>query len=144
MIKKYKGKIFSMEKISALNLDLSILEQRLVQRFRWWPRRAALGVRNYKRFLYCLQVLKDTALTPSEEIDEVWHYHILDTQAYHTHCQQVFGHYIHHTPANTRETLPEFDTMFQSFATWYEITFHEPLQDWSLSWQDVWSKSLAL
>lgn len=27
-----------------------------------------------------------------------WHYHILDTRAYHKDCDTVFGHYLHHFP----------------------------------------------
>ncbi|NJN86389.1 MAG: hypothetical protein HC881_08865 [Leptolyngbyaceae cyanobacterium SL_7_1] len=37
-------------------------------------------------------------LVPPDDIDQVWHYHILDTQKYATDCQHLFGYFIHHFP----------------------------------------------
>ena len=31
-------------------------------------------------------------------IDEVWHQHILDTNAYAEDCERIFGHFLHHYP----------------------------------------------
>ncbi|EAY29877.1 glycine-rich domain-containing protein [Microscilla marina] len=31
-------------------------------------------------------------------MDQMWHYHILDTLAYHQDCEKVFGGYMHHYP----------------------------------------------
>ena len=35
---------------------------------------------------------------PGREVDIVWHYHILDTEAYIRDTAQIFGRYLHHPP----------------------------------------------
>ena len=37
-------------------------------------------------------------LPPSKDIDEMWHFHILDTRAYKNDCETTFGYYMHHFP----------------------------------------------
>ncbi len=37
-------------------------------------------------------------LTPTREIDEVWHNFILHTKFYDEYCQNNFGRFIHHNP----------------------------------------------
>lgn len=37
-------------------------------------------------------------MVPNKIMDIFWHYHILDTRAYHKDCEAVFGHYLHHFP----------------------------------------------
>ncbi|MBD2018613.1 hypothetical protein H6F43_00245, partial [Leptolyngbya sp. FACHB-36] len=36
--------------------------------------------------------------TPTWEIDQVWHCHILDTDKYAKDCDTLFGQFIHHFP----------------------------------------------
>ncbi|EAY25607.1 glycine-rich domain-containing protein [Microscilla marina] len=51
----------------------------------------------YKRFLnLCLKYGK--GIVPNKVMDQMWHYHILDTLAYHQDCEKVFGGYMHHYP----------------------------------------------
>ena len=50
---------------------------------------------------YMLHVSKDSddlIGMPSQEIDHLWHAHILDTQEYHSFCEKAFGYYLHHIP----------------------------------------------
>lgn len=35
---------------------------------------------------------------PVEDIDHLWHAHILDTNEYHKFCEKAFGKYLHHQP----------------------------------------------
>ncbi|MFB2917231.1 hypothetical protein ACE1CB_01930 [Aerosakkonema sp. BLCC-F2] len=51
----------------------------------------------YKMFL-CLSYLYPHEIAPSQEIERVWHEHILNTFAYAQACQQIFGKFIHHSP----------------------------------------------
>lgn len=37
-------------------------------------------------------------LPPSQDIDEVWHAHILHSKEYTDFCKLVFGDYLHHNP----------------------------------------------
>ena len=51
----------------------------------------------YKRYLnLCLKFGK--GIVPNQIIDKFWHFHILDTRAYHKDCEAIFGHYLHHFP----------------------------------------------
>ena len=51
----------------------------------------------YKRYLQlCKKYGK--GIVPNKIMDKFWHYHILDTRAYHRDCNTVFGHYLHHFP----------------------------------------------
>ena len=43
---------------------------------------------------------------PSEAVDTAWHEFILFTQKYAIFCNQAFGHFLHHTPA---EGMPQPD-----------------------------------
>lgn len=51
----------------------------------------------YKRFLHLCQKYGH-GVVPNRIMDVFWHYHILDTRAYHKDCETVFGYYMHHFP----------------------------------------------
>lgn len=51
----------------------------------------------YKRYLHLCMVY-GKGIVPNKIMDKFWHYHILDTRAYHKDCDKVFGHYLHHFP----------------------------------------------
>lgn len=59
-------------------------------------------VNEYKRFLFLKHLVdsedKEPVISPSSQVDEVWHEHILDTRVYFDDCQNLFGHIIHHSP----------------------------------------------
>lgn len=52
----------------------------------------------YKRFLHLNMKYKDAAIVPNKIMDTMWHYHILDTRAYHRDSEKIFGGYFHHFP----------------------------------------------
>lgn len=54
----------------------------------------------YKRYLHLTRHFPypTYSIVPNKIMDTIWHYHILDTRAYHKDCERVFGHYIHHFP----------------------------------------------
>lgn len=37
-------------------------------------------------------------IVPNKIMDQMWHYHILDTKAYHQDSNKIFGGYMHHYP----------------------------------------------
>jgi hypothetical protein len=82
------------------NLDLSSLRAKLMETQGWSSEHAEEVEGGYKRFLYALahKEPEDMLSPPSQEIDEFWHQHILDTRKYREDCNAVFGHYIDHTP----------------------------------------------
>jgi len=54
----------------------------------------------YKRYLHLTRhfPFPTHSVVPNKIMDTMWHYHILDTKAYHRDCERVFGHYLHHFP----------------------------------------------
>ena len=64
-----------------------------------WTRRFALrAIEEYKRFVF-LALTAGTQVTPSEEIDQVWHLHMVYTRAYwDDFCGQVLNKPFHHAP----------------------------------------------
>ncbi len=71
---------------------------RLARDHRWSLDFARGAVREYGRFCF-LAVASATAMTPSEEVDEVWHLHLTYTRDYwDLWCGSVLGAALHHDP----------------------------------------------
>ena len=64
----------------------------------WTKEQTELAIANYIRFLVLKHEYPNAEIVPSQEIDRVWHLHILDTLNYAADCQAVFGQFIHHFP----------------------------------------------
>lgn len=130
---------------SALDLDLSELEQRLVHRFGWPSRKVKMLSLEYKRFLFLIQKEgqkgpEALSLSPSEQIDEFWHMHILDTKKYQEDSKKLFGNFLHHDPGNTKEFSTEHANGFDLFQRLYKEEFREELMDFAFSWKDLLEK----
>lgn len=85
----------------ARSLDLGPIAYQLMQSKtgpQWTEQRTRRAIVHYLAFLYLVQSYPNHPLTPTWEVDQVWHYHILDTHKYAEDCQQLFGHFIHHFP----------------------------------------------
>src|SRR4051812_46443815 len=54
--------------------------------------------RVYRQFLTLHTGYPERIHVPSELIDLIWHYHILDTHKYAEDCQRIFGRFLHHDP----------------------------------------------
>src|SRR5690349_17854721 len=52
----------------------------------------------YRQFLKLAAKYPDAPVVPSEQVDEFWHAHIVDTQRYASDCERVFGRMLHHDP----------------------------------------------
>lgn len=58
----------------------------------------ALAQREYQRFLSLKLWYPDQLLVPERLALQVWHAHILDTRAYRTDCDAVFGRMLDYFP----------------------------------------------
>jgi hypothetical protein len=70
------------------------------------------------------------SIVPNGIMDEMWHYHILDTRAYQTDCNRVFGHYLHHFPyfgLRGGEDAQNLKSAFEITKELYEDAFGESL-----------------
>lgn len=59
------------------------------------------GLRDF--FLLCHIGEMDTLSLPSQIVDVAWHEFILSTRIYEEFCQQAYGHFLHHTPAESMQ-----------------------------------------
>lgn len=64
----------------------------------WSRDRAEAVERLYRGFLFLSFKYQDRPLTPSWDIDDFWHFHILDTMKYAEDCDRIFGFFLHHFP----------------------------------------------
>ena len=64
-----------------------------------WSRAYALAaIREYRRFVY-LALTGDQPVTPSREVDAVWHLHLTYTRSYwERFCGETLGRPLHHEP----------------------------------------------
>ena len=92
------------EVIAAIQaLDLESVKVRVMdaELGEGWTREYADSIEAaYKNYLAMLVKYPDDAedIMLSEDVDEFWHMHILQTIKYAEDCQQVFGNFLHHSP----------------------------------------------
>lgn len=92
------------------DVDLSDVIDRLIHVDGWKKKYAIEACKDYRKFLFLkLKYGKHYELPPSDEIDDVWHAHILHTEDYMNFCNEVFGYYLHHHPHNKRAKLSNYD-----------------------------------
>ena len=84
--------------IYSLNLDPIIY--RLSHVYKWSRKDAREAVEQYRNYIFLRKKYFPQDFPPSQDIDEVWHAHILHTKDYINFCQQVFGSYFHHNPGS--------------------------------------------
>jgi hypothetical protein len=82
-------------------LDLTMITEKLidVEEGQGWSREYCDRVAvEYRRFLALTRRYPGNAIVPSKIVDAFWHAHILDTQAYASDCDRLFGFFLHHFP----------------------------------------------
>jgi hypothetical protein len=81
------------------DLDLSLVKQKAAGRHRWRDEQANAAEADYRRFLYLMATNPTQPIVPwTQDLDNLWHEHILDTKRYAEDCQRIFGRFIHHDP----------------------------------------------
>lgn len=78
--------------------DSLTFTDRLCRENGWTKDYAKRCVAEYKKFIY-LAMISEQAVTPSDEVDQVWHLHLTYTQSYWIDlCRNVLGKSLHHGP----------------------------------------------
>lgn len=82
------------------DLDLSRVRAKLLEREDWDDARVDAALGEYRQFLFIRALTEwSTKLVPlSEDMDEVWHEHILFSRQYQHMCSALFGNFLHHNP----------------------------------------------
>ncbi len=83
----------------------------------WSYEKTQVAVNRYRMFLYLSYLYPYVQLVPTEEIDTVWHTHILiDTSNYTQDCQYLFGYFLHHRSSSTLIDAVEQQNQNTAFA----------------------------
>ena len=69
----------------------------------WDDDYAQVVLDEYVKFFYLASLPNKVHLVPSNDVDEVWHQHILTTKKYQKDCERLVGTFIHHNPSFTAE-----------------------------------------
>ena len=94
------------------NLNLSSVREALVEKQNWAAEDAERVEGEYKRFLYALSHKRreDILSPPTDEVDEFWHQHILDTRRYRQDCgvipSSVTAEPVDNAILNPQQTIP--------------------------------------
>lgn len=88
--------------LSAFDLDLDPIKVKLMHKKsgEGWDLAKANAVEvEYKRFLHLSKEFPGELISPSQDVDTFWHYHILNTMKYAADCEAAFGYFLHHAPS---------------------------------------------
>ena len=105
--------------------------ERLARENGWSPSYARRVIHEYKRFAF-LAVTAGHPVSPSDEVDQAWHLHMLYTRAYWTNfCAEVLRTPLHHQPTKGgREERGKFHNWYQRTLESYRQFFNmEPPSD---------------
>ena len=82
----------------TMNWNFDLAKEKLLESKEWSSEKADRAVNDYKKYMALMKAMDGYQLVPNEEIDEIWHMHILDTRQYMQDCNELFGEYMHHYP----------------------------------------------
>jgi uncharacterized protein with PIN domain len=112
------------------------LSQKLARENGWTAQYTQRVMDEFKKFMF-LAVVAGHPVTPSEQVDQVWHLYLTYTHSYwHEFCAKVLQKPLHHNP--TRGGISEY----QKFDKWYTNTLisYERFFD-QLPPSDIWPPS---
>ncbi|MFV0408339.1 MAG: glycine-rich domain-containing protein [Paracoccus sp. (in: a-proteobacteria)] len=89
--------------------DGSYLAAELVSQYQISPEQVAELMTEYRRFLYSVAVAGEV-LAPSTTVDQLWHLHLADREAWTRYCDRFFGRELRHLPGRP---APEKDPAYQ-------------------------------
>lgn len=108
-------------------VDLESIAAQLMQSG-WTHQQTSRAIKQYRMFLFLIYLHPNTQLVPTQEIDIVWHCHILNTRKYRKDCQMLFGRYIDHEPDSEfwdKVNSISLDTAFAHTQALFEQYFHQ-------------------
>ena len=104
------------------NLDLDTVQRRLISKKGWTEQHAARMVEEYREYLTLFYHHPgDELVPPTQDLDDVWHEHILDTQRYASDCDRMFGRFIHHVPGLEHGTERHTEGLQRTRKHWWQL-----------------------
>lgn len=127
-------------KVKAFELDdptsSLVFSQRLARENGWTTAYSLRVIFEYKKFLFLL-CIAEHPLTPSDQVDQAWHLHLLYTESYWIDlCENTLGRTIHHGPTKGgRAESEKYENLYEKTLQLYARIFDEPAP------ADIWPKS---
>ena len=123
--------------------------RRLARENRWTEAHTRRAIREYKHFMF-LGCVADHPVSPSEDVDQVWHLHLVYTKSYwKDFCGEILKKPFHHNPTKGGvEESAKFEDWYAKTLESYRRFFGEeaPLDIWppksihrELKWVDTGS-----
>lgn len=117
-------------RIEAFELDepgvVDTFSRRLARENGWSQAYTGRVVREYKRFL-TLAVAAGHLVSPSEQVDQAWHLHVLHAARYRRFCSEVLGCRLDHGPSDGGSAQREhFARAYEQTMSSYQQLFGEP------------------
>ncbi len=105
-------------------------EKRLARENNWPQAFAQRAFEEYKKFLF-LAMEAGHPVTPSDEVDQAWHLHMVYTRSYwHDLCGDLLGKPLHHGPTKGgRREGAKFEDWYARTLASYRTFFGEPPPD---------------
>lgn len=109
------------------SIDFSRVIEKMVKHLGWLREDANKTCQYYRNYLF-LNIKYGQEykfIPPSEDIDEFWHNHILDTESYAQDCQKIFGEFFHHYPYFGIDGKTDFKCLYDAFEQTQKLHFQE-------------------
>ncbi len=108
---------------------------RLCRENGWTMEFSLRAVLEYKKFLFLI-CISNKSQTPSDEVDQVWHLHLLYTNSYWIElCKNTINKKIHHGPTKGMEERGVFSEQYDATLELYKLKFSQ------LPPADIWPHS---
>lgn len=125
-----------LDRIEAFSFDdeeaVFPFAARLARENDWSPTYTERVIEEYRRFMF-LAVVAGHPVTPSDQVDQVWHLHLLYTRSYWDRfCADVLGKRVHHGPTKGG---PEEGHKFEQ---WYDTTLDSYRSIFGAPPPDIW------
>jgi hypothetical protein len=106
---------------------------RLARENGWKIEYSIRAVHEYKKFIFML-CIADHSLTPSDQVDQVWHLHLLYTHSYWVDfCKNTLDKQIHHGPTKGgKEEGEKYNDLYEKTLQLYKALFKRNAPD------DIW------
>ncbi len=119
------------------DLDSSFtFTDRLARENGWTIEYALRAILEYKKFIFMICISRQS-LTPSDEVDQVWHLHLLYTVSYWIEmCRDILKKDIHHGPTKGGQNEKDkYRDLYQDTKDFYQLLFKEEPPE------DIWPSS---
>ncbi|MEM6830861.1 MAG: hypothetical protein AAF551_10135, partial [Bacteroidota bacterium] len=111
--------------ISDPTADFSFAD-RLARENTWTLEYALRTLLEYKKFMFLI-CLSEHPLTPSDQVDQVWHLHLIYTESYWTDfCKNTLNRLVQHGPTKGGEAeKTKYNNWYEATKERYQSTFDE-------------------